>query len=172
MTMPDGFSRDQPAKATGDMFLKLETARQGPIKGEAHAAEHGEEVELVGWSWGMEARTAMAAAGPAGKATVKELRILKHTDKASAPMMQTLRNNDAIKKAVLTQRKSGKTPQDYLRITLQDGRLTHFDVQSGPDHIVPLEAWHLSFKRISVEYREQLADGQLGGGVVFEDVIG
>jgi type VI secretion system secreted protein Hcp len=158
-------------RATGDLFLKLETARQGPVKGESQDDKHAGEIDLIGWRWGMDAKTAMGGTGPAGKATVNELQIIKQVDKASTAMMSVLRANDVVKKAVLTQRKAGKTPHEYLKITLQEGRLTHYDVRSDETSLVPVEVWNLSFKRINVEYREQLADGQPGGATLYEDSI-
>lgn len=166
-----GFSASVP-NVLGDLFLKLETARQGPIKGESEDAAHAGEIELLGWSWGMDAKTAMGSAGPAGKATVHELQIRKSVDGASTAMMQVLRTNDSIKKALLTQRKAGKNPHEYLKITLQEGRLTSYAVQSDATNVIPVETWSLSFKRISVEYRAQRGDGLAGGAMTYDDVIG
>ena len=50
-------------RATGDLFLKLETARQGPVKGESQDSKHAGEIDLIGWRWGMDAKTAMGGAG-------------------------------------------------------------------------------------------------------------
>jgi hypothetical protein len=45
------------------------------------------------------------------------------------------------------------------------------DVRSDETNLVPVEVWNLSFKRISLEYREQLPDGQPGGAALYEDTI-
>ena len=34
-------------RATGDLFLKLETARQGPVKGESQDSKHAGEIDLI-----------------------------------------------------------------------------------------------------------------------------
>jgi type VI secretion system secreted protein Hcp len=159
--------------ALGDMFLKLDSAKQGPIKGEAQDEKHKEEIELIGWGWGMRAQTAMGGGGATGKATVHELNIIKRVDSASTGLMSAMRNNDVIKKAVLTVRKAGGTPLDYLKITTQNGRITVLDVQSGESgsEAELIEKLSLAFQKICVEYVPQGADGQPRGGMMFETEI-
>src|SRR6185295_14971455 len=90
-----------------DMFLKLDTARQGPLKGEAQDEKHKDEIDVVSWSWGMRAQTALGGAGKTGKATLDELNVVKRVDSASTGLMAAMRNNEVIKKGVLTVRKAG-----------------------------------------------------------------
>jgi type VI secretion system secreted protein Hcp len=157
------------AQGNEDFFLKIELARQGPIKGEAVDEKHKEEILLTGWNWGMESKSAMSSAGPSGKATVHELRCFKNVDRASPVIMQALRTNETVKKATLTCRKAGKEQQEYLKITIQNGRLTSYGVDT--DGATPTETLAFSFKKIEVEYREQRDDGLLGGSVLYSDEI-
>jgi len=157
------------AQGNEDFFLKVELARQGPIKGEAADEKHKEEILLTGWNWGMESKSAMSSAGPSGKATVHELRCFKNIDRASPVIMQALRTNETVKKATLTCRKAGKEQQEYLKITIQNGRLTSYSVDT--DGAAPTETLAFSFKKIEVEYREQRDDGLLGGSVMYSDEI-
>ncbi len=160
--------------AQGDMFLMIESARQGPIKGEAQDETHQDEIEVIFWSWGMQAQSALGGAGPSSKASFNELRIVKHVDRASTGLMAAMRNNDLIKKAVLTVRKAGGTALEYFKITLQDGRITLLDVQSGEagSDAELTENLSLAYLRINVEYVPQGADGQARGGMVFETETG
>src|SRR5512146_2262339 len=96
--------------ALGDMFLKIESARQGAIKGEAQDENHKDEIDVVNWSWGMEAKTALSGGGASPKATLSELSIVKQVDSASTGLMSAMRNNELISKAVLTVRKAGGVP--------------------------------------------------------------
>ena len=156
--------------ALGDMFLKVETARQGMIKGESQDAKHESEIDVLGWSWGMRAQTAMGAAGPSSKATLNELAIVKRVDSASPALMSAMRNNELIKKAALTVRKAGtEPPLEYLRITLQNARITLLDLQTNGEEVT--ERMNLSFKRINVEYTPQGKDGMARGGMFFETEI-
>jgi len=63
------------------MFLKIESARQGPIKGEAQDDEHRDEIDVSDWTWGMEAKTSLSGGGSSPKATLHELTIVKQVDK-------------------------------------------------------------------------------------------
>ncbi|MGZ8229811.1 MAG: Hcp family type VI secretion system effector [Burkholderiales bacterium] len=158
--------------AIGDMFLKVETARQGMVKGESMDSKHESEIDVVSWSWGMRSQTAMSAGGPSatGRSTLNELEVVKLVDSASTALMSAMRNNELIKKAALTVRKAGAEPAlEYLRITVQNARITSLEIQTnGPD---VTERMTLAFKRISVEYTPQGKDGQARGGMMFETEI-
>lgn len=159
--------------AKGDMFLKVESAKQGPIKGEAQDEKHRDEIDVIGWSWGMRAQTAMGAAGPSGKATLRELNIVKRVDSASTGLMSAMRNNDLIKKAVLTVRKSGGTALEYCKMTIEKGRITALDVESGASDVPAelTETLSLAYQKISIEYVPQGQDGLPGGSMLFETEI-
>lgn len=156
----------------GDMFLKIEGAKLGPIKGEAQDPKHKDEIEVLGWSWGMRAQTAMGGSGSAGKAMMSELNVVKRVDSASTGLMSALRNNDVIKKAVLTVRKAGGSPLEYLKITLEKGRLTALEVRSGQgagegaEQLT--ETLGIAYQKINVEYTPQGADGLPRGAMSFE----
>ena len=63
-----------------------------------------------------------------GKASMQELKIVKRIDSASTALMSALRTNEPIQKAVLTLRKAGKSQLEFLKITIERGRvisLTH-----------------------------------------------
>ena len=152
--------------AIGDMFLKVETARQGVIKGESSDDKHKTEIDVKSWSWGMTARSAIAGVGATGKATLDELRIVKKIDSASTALMASLRNNDQIKKATLTVRKAGGDPLEYLKITLQNARITHLGLDTQEAEVV--ERVSFAFQKITVDYVPQGAEGLGRGGMSFD----
>ena len=152
--------------AIGDMFLKVETARQGVIKGESSDDKHKTEIDVKSWSWGMTARTAIAGVGATGKATLDELRIVKKIDSASTALMASLRNNDQIKKATLTVRKAGGDPLEYLKITLQNARITHLGLDTQEAEVV--ERVSFAFQKITVDYVPQGSEGLGRGGMSFD----
>jgi type VI secretion system secreted protein Hcp len=152
--------------AIGDMFLKVETARMGVVKGEAGDAKHKGEIDVLSWSWAMSSRAAMAAAGPSGRATLEELKVIKKIDSASTALMSGLRNNDLIRKATLTVRKAGSDPLEYLKITLQDARITGIALDIENTEVV--ERVQFSFERITVDYVPQGQEGGGRGGMSFE----
>lgn len=152
--------------AIGDMFLKVETAKQGVIKGEANDATHGTEIDVVGWSWGLHAHSGLGAGGASSKATLDELRIVKKVDSASTALMATLRSNELIKKAVLTVRKAGGSPLEYLVITLQNARITDLGLDTQNDQIV--ERVNFAYNKISVQYKAQGTEGLGRGAMTFD----
>jgi type VI secretion system secreted protein Hcp len=155
----------------GDMFLQVEGVKHGKIKGEAQDDSHQDEIDVLGWSWGMKAKSAMSGAGATGKAALHELSVRKQVDSASAGLMSAMHNNEMIKKAVLTVRKAGQSPSplEYFKITIQGGRITSIDVGSGDgDNAELVETLSFAFQRISVEYVPQGPDGQPRGGMMFE----
>jgi len=156
--------------ARGDMFLKIDGARQGAIKGEAQDAGHTDEIDVLGWTWGMEGNLIHGQA--TGKTSVRELKFTKQVDKATTGLMSALRSNEVIKKAVLTVRKAGssKNPIEYYTITMEKGRITSLIQQSDDESVAATinEEVSIAFSKVAVEYKPQGGDGQVRGGTTFE----
>lgn len=162
-----------PSRTAGavDMFLSIDGARSGAIRGEAHDETHQDDVEVLGWSWGMQGRTSLGGGTASGKVTVRELRIVKRIDKASTALMSAVRSNEVIAKAVLTLRKAGRRPLEYLKITIEDGRVVSLDIDTGEGFsaATAVERVTFSFNKIRIEYTPQGPDGQPRGSTSFED---
>jgi type VI secretion system secreted protein Hcp len=155
--------------AQGDMFLKIEGARQGAIKGEAQDEQHKDEIDVLSWNWGMEGNLIHGQASP--KISVRELKITKRVDKATTGLMSALRSNEVIKKAVLAVRKAGgKDPVEYYTIIMEKGRITSVVQQSGGESDLALinEEVSIAFSKVAVEYKPQGEDGQFRGSTTFE----
>ena len=155
----------------GDIFLMVKGAKTGVIKGESQDDAHKGEIDIVSWSWGMEAFVGIGGGGQK-KASVRELKLVKRVDSSSTALMAALRNNEPISKAVLTMRKAGKTPLEYLKVTIENGRVTEVAldvVDNSPD---VMEQIRFSFNKITVEYVPQGKDGQALGGMVYVDQFG
>jgi type VI secretion system secreted protein Hcp len=150
----------------GDMFLKVTGAKHGEIKGESQAAEHPGEIEVLGWSWGMQGKASLIGGGASGKASIRELRVHKRVDRASTALMNALRGNELIKCAVLTLRKTGKTPLEFLTIKIEQGRVLSLEIEAGDTAggSTLVERVTFSFNKIEVNYTAQGGDGQASGG--------
>ncbi|MEO6562658.1 MAG: type VI secretion system tube protein Hcp [Nitrosospira sp.] len=157
--------------AQGDMFLKIESG--GPIKGETQDENHKDEIDVIDWSWGMQAKTALSGGGASPKATLNELSIVKQVDSASTGLMSAMRNNELIKKAVLTVRKAGGDPHEYFKITIEKGRITSLDVDTSSfvSSGYLSERLSLAFQKISVEYVPQGREGLPQGSMLFDAEI-
>ena len=88
--------------------------------------------------------------------------------------MSALRTNEMITKAVLTVRKAGKTALEYLKITIEQGRVTSLTIEGGVPPGTPdvVENVAFSFNKISVEYVPQGKDGQATGAMTYQDEFG
>jgi type VI secretion system secreted protein Hcp len=163
------------AGGSSDIFLMVKGARSGVIKGEAQDSAHPQEIDIVSWTWGMQARAALGGGGATGKATVHELKVVKRVDSASTALMSALRSNELIAKAVLTQRKAGKSQLEFLKVTIEQGRVTALTIEAGSDSSnTPdiFEQVSFSFNKITVEYVPQGKDGQATGGMMYTDEFG
>ena len=144
------------------MFLKM----QG-VTGEASDTDHKGEIEVVSWSWGMQAPTSLATGQAAGKATISEVRIVKRVDQSSPTLMNFLRGNKVIAQAQLTVRKAGEKPLEYFKIELENVRITSLTTESEDAELV--ERLSLGFVKVRVSYTPQSPTGARGGGAnVFE----
>ena len=158
--------------AQGDMFLKIDGAKQGAIKGEAQDQAHQDEIDVLAWSWGMEGHYIHGQAS--AKTTIHELKVTKRVDKATTALMSCLRNNEVIKKAVLTVRKAGGPDAiEYFKITLEQARITSITTQSGNegDPARLNEDVSIAFNKVNVEYKPQGPDGLPRGATMFETEI-
>ena len=153
------------------MFLMVKGAKNGLIKGESQDDQHKGEIDVVSWSWGMQGKSAVGGGVATGKATINDLRIVKRVDSASTALMLALRTNEPIQKAVLTLRKAGKGQLEYLKITIEQGRVVSLTIDtvetSGSPEIY--EKVSFSFNKIEVQYVPQGKDGLPQGGMTFAD---
>ena len=147
--------------AIADMFLKI----QG-VTGEARDADHKGEIEVVSWSWGMQAPTSVTGQASA-RASLSEVVVVKHVDQATPTLMGLLKNHKVSGVASLTVRKAGSTPLEYFRIDMENVRVTSVTTESESSELV--EKIRLGFTKIKVVYTPQSTTGAVGGGqVMFE----
>lgn len=154
---------------TGDMFLKVTGAKHGPIKGETQDEKHKEEIEVLRWTWGITGQYSGPQA--TGKSKMHDLKIFKRIDRASTALMQAMRENEEIKEAILTVRKAGESPLEFLKVKIRRGRITAFTVEAGDlgGGSELLEQISFAFNEIEVEYTAQGKDGRSLGTSTFID---
>ena len=156
--------------ALDDIFLKIDGSRQGPIKGGSSDDQHKDEIDVSTWTWGMSGNYD-AFMTAKGRTTMEELVITKYLDSASTALMSALRNNESIKSAVLTVRKAGgDKPVEYLRIVLENARITalHAVGGAGGDAPAVCEEVRIGYQKIRVEYQPQGSSGGSRGASTFE----
>ncbi len=132
-------------------FLKLDG-----ILGESKDAKHPGEIEVDSFSFGE--TTLLAGGAGAGKVQFQPLHVSMRMSKASPLLFLTCANGRAIKTAVLTARKAGKTPLDFLVITLTEVFVSSYETGGGTD-TGPVDHVALNFSKIQIEYHPQKPDG-------------
>ena len=149
--------------AVVDYFLKLEG-----IDGESADHKHKGEIDLESWSWGaaQSGTHSSGGGGGAGKVSMQDFHFVMKHNKASPKLMLACATGEHIKKATLTCRKAGKEQQEFLKVVLSDLLVSSYQTGgSGHSDIIPTDQISLNFAKIETEYKEQKADGTLGGGV-------
>ena len=163
--------------ASGDMFMKIDGAKAGPIKGDSTEPTHLDEINVKSWSWGMRGNaSASISAGSRGagsnQISVSELTFTKGVDCATTGLMVALRSNEPIKKAVLSLRKAGGSgPLEYLKIVMEKAQIRSVDLRVDADGITVIETISVAFQKISVEYQGQEVRGGSRGTSLFETDI-
>lgn len=145
-----------------DMFLKLDG-----IKGEAQDHKHGGTIHIESFSWGMNQTgvSGTSGGGGAGKVSVHDISITKHVDKSSPALMLFCANGKHIANGLITVRKAGEKPLEYMKIKLADIIISSVQHAGHGGSDLLTENVTLNFAKFWVEYQEQKADGtgQPGG---------
>jgi type VI secretion system secreted protein Hcp len=147
-----------------DIFLKL-----GDIKGDAADKKgHGGEIDVLAWSWGMSqsASTHHGSGGGTGKANVQDLSITKRIDNSSPNLIKFCCTGKHFPDAVLTCRKAGDNPLEYLVIKMKDIVISsvHTGGSGGAD--VLTENISLNFSQFEVTYTDQANLGAQAKSIV------
>ena len=142
-----------------DMFIKI-----GELKGESRDKTHKEEIDILAWSWGLSNSGSAHVGGGAGagKVNVQDISFTKWLDKSSPDLMLACCNGKHFDKAVITVRKAGEQPLEYLIITLEELMVTSVSTggSGGEDRLT--ENVTLNFARVKVNYKEQTPTGGVG----------
>jgi len=146
-----------------DAFLKI----QG-IEGESKDAKHENEIDVLSFSWGetQSGSFAYGGGGGAGKVTMQDFAFTMKMNKATPKLFLACATGEHIPEALLTVRKAGKEQQEYLKVKFSDLLVSSYTpTGSAYGDEVPTESITLNFAKVEIEYREQLATGDLGGTI-------
>jgi type VI secretion system secreted protein Hcp len=138
-----------------DMFLKLEG-----IKGESKDSKHKDEIHIESFSWGLSQTGAhgTGGGGGAGKVNVHDISITKFVDKATPDLMYHCCSGKHIKEGLITVRKAGDKPLEYLKLKLNDILVSGVQ-HAGHGSDLLTENLSLNFSKFVIEYAEQKPDG-------------
>jgi type VI secretion system secreted protein Hcp len=146
-----------------DMFLKLDK-----IEGESRDSAHGKEIDILAWSWGASNSGSAHVGGGAGagKANFQDISLTKYIDKATATLFDHVAHGTHIDSAILTVRKAGGTPLEYVIITMKECIITSVSTggSGGEDRLT--ENITINFAEVALDYQPQDAKGAKQGGPV------
>ena len=140
-----------------DMFLKI-----SDIKGESRDGKHKDEIDVLAWSWGMsQSGTAHLGGGAgSGKVSVQDLSVTKYIDSSSADLLLACCSGKHLKEALLTVRKAGETPVEYVKVKMEEVLIASVSTggSGGEDRLT--ENVTLNFAKVSVDYTAQDEKGK------------
>ena len=140
-----------------DMFMKIKD-----IKGESRDGKHKEEIDVLAWSWGMsQSGTAhMGGGAGAGKVNVQDLSFTKYVDTSSTDLMLACCNGKHLDEALLTVRKAGENPVEYIKIKMTQVIISSISAggSGGEDRLT--EHVTLNFAKVAVDYTGQDEKGK------------
>jgi type VI secretion system secreted protein Hcp len=171
MRTDNAFEAARQAGSSVDAYLAVTSRRQGAVRGEAQVPGHADEINVIGWRWGMTAPSSALSASTTGRRVHQALLVEKHIDRSSVPLMTALCNNDVLRTVKLALRKAGTGQDDYFEMELSDVRVIGLDMEAAQDGSL-FETVKFTYQRISLTYYAQQANGQRGAAVVFEDTVG
>jgi type VI secretion system secreted protein Hcp len=145
-----------------DYFLKIAEA-----PGESTDDKHKGEIELESFSWGaLNSGSAGHGAGAgSGKVLPQDFHFVKKMDKASPVLFLACTTGQHFKSAIITARKAGGGQQEYMKITMEECMVSAYNVGGHGGDNVPIEQVAMNFAKLELSYKEQKADGTLGGEV-------
>ena len=145
-----------------DMFIKIKD-----VDGESKDKKHGKEIDVLAWSWGMSNSGSAHTGGGAGagKVNVQDLSFTKYVDSASPKLMLSCCNGKHYDEALLTVRKAGEKPVEYIKIKLTEVLITSVSTggSGGEDRLT--ENVTLNFAKFNLDYTPQDDKGAAGTAI-------
>ena len=143
-----------------DMFLKLDG-----IKGESKDDKHKDEIHIENFNRTMNQEgsrdqiTGQVGHGR-GKVVVHDICVTKFVEKSTPDLMYACVSGKHILNGLISVRKAGEKPLDYLKIKLVDIMITSVEEAGNEDEgDLMAETVTLSFNQFTVDYQEQDKDG-------------
>jgi type VI secretion system secreted protein Hcp len=147
-----------------DMFLKL-----AGVNAESKDKVHGKEIDVLSWAWGMSNSGSAHVGGGAGsgKVNVQDVTVSKYVDSSSPKLMLACCNGTHYASALLTVRKAGGNPVEYIKLKLEQVLIAGIGTGGSQNDDRLIENLILNFAKVSLDYTPQNADGSAGTAIPF-----
>ncbi len=143
-----------------DMFLKIDG-----IKGESQDKTHKDEIEILSFSGAVSNAGSGAYGMGSGtaKASVSDINIMKHVDKATPNLWKYCFSGKTVGDANITIRKAGgDSPVEYLKYKLSEVFVSSVQNSGSDGAGVATESLSLNFSKVEITYTVQNLDGTAG----------
>jgi type VI secretion system secreted protein Hcp len=146
-----------------DAFLKIDG-----VKGESVIKGHAGEIDILSWSWGMSqsGTTHAGTGGGAGKVNVQDLSFTHFVDSSTPNIIQACCSGKHFGEAIITLRKAGEKPLEYIVITMTDVIITSVSTGGSQGEERVTENVTLNFAKYKYGYQPQDKTGGAKGGVM------
>lgn len=147
--------------ARSDYYLKIDG-----IKGESLDDKHKDEIEILSFSFGAtNAGSGGVGSGHGtGRVNIHDIHFTKNHDLSSPSLFQHCCTGKHIPNALLTLRKAGDKPLEYLKIKLSDIIVSSFQTTAhGEQDPYPKDEFTLNYAKIEKEYTKQDQKGGAAG---------
>ena len=145
--------------AAVDMFLKVDG-----VAGESQDSDHRDEIDILAWSWG----TGTSQRVPC----IQSVSVTKWIDLSSADLLLGQIEGRVYNEVVLTVRKAGERPLDYLVLTFRNVFVTSISTGGAGGEERLTENVAFNFETLKYEYNRQNPDGSSAGKKTVEVVPG
>jgi type VI secretion system secreted protein Hcp len=155
-----------------DMFLELKGVT-GESKDKVYKSKNA--MDVLSWNWGITNTGTFhhGSGGGSGKADFQDISITKYIDKGTADLMLFCANGKHIPQGVLTVRKAGENPLEYLKVTMTDVLVSSYSTGGNTGDERSTETVGLNFAKVKVEYFVQNdKGGKEAGGDMSWDIAG
>lgn len=156
--------------SSADAYLSVVGKKQGPLKGEAVAPGHEDEIGVIAWRWAVSAPTAAGSARATGRRVYDLLRVDKYVDASSTKLINALAGNEELRSVTLSLRKAGTDDEDFFSIKLERARVVGSELQSSPSGGL-YETVAFAYQKIQIDYHPQQRTGQRGAATSFSDEL-
>ena len=133
--------------AAGGIFLDI-----AGIAGESTDPSHTNQVDVLGWSWGMINSGSAQTGVSTNKASFQSLNVTKYVDKASPQLMLACAKGAHISMATLYVRNTDTNPIEFIKIQLTNVLVTTVSTggSGGEDQLT--ENVSLNFANVQLDY--------------------
>ena len=151
--------------AQADYFLKIDG-----IQGESLDDKHKGELQIEGWGFGASnsGSSSLGSGAGSGKVSYNDFHFTIDIGKSGPKLLEACSVGTHIKNAVLTCRKAGGQQEEYLKVMFEDVLIASYSINGSGGSVLPQEQITFNFSKINVDYKEQKADGTLGGTTAFK----